>query len=167
MKLLWATAGEESLHSEIGINVSCYWIVGEVFDYLVAHGRMKEKEARAKFRQVCITFLYVSFPLTPVFNGEVSKTAVLCIWLTAVFSMLWACSSELEKTYVTAVLWRSQSLFSGAVSLVLSARVSKSARTQRLLGLEVYIPFQNAFPLGWFHMSLAQQVCNILEVVQM
>ena len=26
---------------------------GEVFDYLVAHGRMKEKEAREKFRQVC------------------------------------------------------------------------------------------------------------------
>ena len=25
---------------------------GEVFDYLVAHGRMKEKEARQKFRQV-------------------------------------------------------------------------------------------------------------------
>ena len=27
---------------------------GEVFDYLVLHGRMKEKEARAKFRQVSI-----------------------------------------------------------------------------------------------------------------
>ena len=27
---------------------------GEVFDYLVLHGRMKEKEARAKFRQVKI-----------------------------------------------------------------------------------------------------------------
>merc|ERR1712142_540681 len=30
---------------------------GEVFDYLVLHGRMKEKEARAKFRQVRY-FLY-------------------------------------------------------------------------------------------------------------
>lgn len=27
-------------------------LTGEVFDYLVSHGRMKEVEARAKFRQV-------------------------------------------------------------------------------------------------------------------
>lgn len=35
-------------------------LTGEVFDYLVSHGRMKEVEARAKFRQVWIRYLSVS-----------------------------------------------------------------------------------------------------------
>ena len=38
----------------MNIIVNFYKLKGEVFDYLVAHGRMKEKEARAKFRQVCV-----------------------------------------------------------------------------------------------------------------
>ena len=29
-----------------------FCLLGEVFDYLVAHGRMKEREARVKFRQI-------------------------------------------------------------------------------------------------------------------
>ena len=45
---------------------------GEVFDYLVLHGRMKEKEARAKFRQVSI-----HCPTWVRQTGQVESTAQL------------------------------------------------------------------------------------------
>ena len=40
------------IHVHVQLTLCFLLIIGEVFDYLVAHGRMKEREARVKFRQV-------------------------------------------------------------------------------------------------------------------
>ena len=58
--LFWSHVHVQYMHTMFH-NDMCYAIClcpGEVFDYLVAHGRMKEKEARVKFRQVKGTVMY-------------------------------------------------------------------------------------------------------------
>ncbi len=46
---------------------------GEVFDYLVLHGRMKEKEARAKFRQASFVYIKNITMLCVFFQGCVCR----------------------------------------------------------------------------------------------
>lgn len=68
---------------------------GEVFDYLVLHGRMKEKEARAKFRQVRTTTIYMSCDNTAVVVG---KRDTLCILEVG---KVWSLESISEGLIVT------------------------------------------------------------------
>lgn len=163
VKLLWVTAREESLHPDTGINVSRYWLVGEVFDYLVAHGRMKEKEARAKFRQVCITSLYISFlPPTPIFSGEMGKTAVLCVWLSMVCGLVALSKKKLGSSSALKGLVVQSAVLA---SLVFVPGCPGAPEHNDCL-IWTWILFQNSFPLGWFHIFYVQLVCNLLEVVQ-
>lgn len=71
------TCSEGNSDGAVPLLLSCPPLptLGEVFDYLVAHGRMKEKEARAKFRQVshqgvAAGFFFLSFFAPVIARGR-------------------------------------------------------------------------------------------------
>ena len=45
-------------HVDSVFMLKLFSFAGEVFDYLVTHGRLKEKEARVKFRQIVSALQY-------------------------------------------------------------------------------------------------------------
>ncbi len=59
-----ASGGALSLYVFFWPLTLSYWRIapptGEVFDYLVSHGRMKEKDARARFREVLLSLIFFS-----------------------------------------------------------------------------------------------------------
>lgn len=79
-KFLYKQGKNLTLHILLTKNLCIFYYLlylsdsGEVFDYLVAHGRMKEKEARAKFRQVWkVVFNFVLLIFVVMYNGHYYK----------------------------------------------------------------------------------------------